>query len=186
MFDKDILIVDFEVTGFNVDSDEAVQLGFVLLDKNTLKEKKSFCSWIKPEASLRADLPGFKWANITEKYFPLIIQAPSLKEVASRVQDNLLEDFTFASWNVVFDFFFWKKLLKEIKVMPKTANLLDLWTLAYITLLQDSSYEGDFSSKSVFQHFRFPSRQRHDALEDARFEAELLRRLVKKLIRKKQ
>ena len=48
-FKKDILLVDTEFTGFDLQKHELVQLAAVLLDKKTLKEKKVFSSFVKPE-----------------------------------------------------------------------------------------------------------------------------------------
>ena len=69
MFKKDILIVDFEATGFDVEKDDPVQIGLVLLDKNTIQEKLSYSSWIYTDKELSENLKGFKWANIKEEKF---------------------------------------------------------------------------------------------------------------------
>src|SRR6185369_17193498 len=47
-FHKDILLIDTEFTGFDLNKHELLQLAGILLDKKTLKEKKHFNSFIKP------------------------------------------------------------------------------------------------------------------------------------------
>ena len=40
-FERDILLIDTEFTGFDIDKHEIIQLAAVLLDKKTLKEKRA-------------------------------------------------------------------------------------------------------------------------------------------------
>ena len=47
-FKKDILLIDCEFSGFDIQKHEILQLAGVLLDKRTLKEKKYFSSYIRP------------------------------------------------------------------------------------------------------------------------------------------
>ncbi len=49
MFNKDILILDIEATGVDFNKHELIEIGALLLDKKTLREKKSFESFIKPK-----------------------------------------------------------------------------------------------------------------------------------------
>ncbi|HEX3099771.1 MAG TPA: exonuclease domain-containing protein, partial [Patescibacteria group bacterium] len=48
MFNKDLLMLDIEATGIDVTKHEIIQIAGVLLDKKTLKEKKSFTSYARP------------------------------------------------------------------------------------------------------------------------------------------
>jgi len=178
-FVKDILIVDFEATGFDVEKDDPVQIGLILLDKNTLQEKLSFSSWIYTNQELSEAMKGFKWANITKDKFDFIKNAPRLKEVAAEIQKNIPQEFTFSSWNTFFDFSFWRRLFSAIGVKVSHIHLLDLWTIAYDHLSRNPDYSGDFTSESVFQFLNLGKRDVHDALNDCRLEAEALRILEK-------
>ena len=179
MFKKDILIVDFEATGFDVEKDDPVQVGLVLLDKDTLEEKFSFSSWIYTDKELSEDMKGFKWASIKKDKFDFIKNAPKLKEVAAEIKKILPQEYTFSSWNTFFDFSLWRRLFKEVDVKVSHIHLLDLWVIAYDRLLRNPDYNGDFTSESVFQFLNLGKRETHDALNDCRLEAETLRRLEK-------
>ena len=179
MFKKDILIIDFEATGFDVEKDDPVQIGLVLLDKNTLQEKLYFSSWIYTEKELLEDLKGFRWASIRKDKFEFIKNAPKLKEVAEEIQKILPEEFTFSSWNTYFDFSLWKKLLNEVGFKANQIHLLDLCVIAYDRLSNNPGYSGDFTSESIFQFLNLGKRDTHDALDDCRLEAETLRLLEK-------
>lgn len=179
MFKKDILIVDFEATGFDVEKDDPVQIGLVLLDKDTLEEKLSFSSWIYTDKELSEDMKGLKWGNIKKDKFDFIKNAPKLKEIAIEIQKILPQEYTFSSWNTFFDFSLWKRLFKELDAKVSHIHLLDLWVIAYDHLLHNSGYTGDFTSESVFQFLNLGKRQIHDALNDCRLEAETLRILEK-------
>jgi len=177
-FSKDILIVDFETTGFNIDIDEPVQIGFMVLDKDTLEEKAHYVSWIKPNREINIELAGFKWASLTEEDIEKINQAPLLLEVAKEIIKIIPEDYVFCAWNASFDFYFWRKLLQLVDKNIYTAKILDLWTLAYIKLHDDDNYQGDYKSESVFQYFGAKARLKHDGLEDCRLEAMVFKKLI--------
>lgn len=177
-FLKDILVVDFETTGFDLDKDEAVQIGLLLLDRQTLVEKKSFVSWIKPKQPVHEGIPGFTWSNIKGDDIEEIKNALSLSGVAEQVSGFLPEEYIFCAWNAIFDFIFWKKLLAETGEVAKPAQVLDLWTVAQVYLLKDEQYEGECRSEPVFQYFGAEPRVKHDALEDCRKEAMVLRKIL--------
>lgn len=177
-FSKDIVVIDFEVTGFDIDKDEPLQIGILVLDKDTLEEKASYVSWIKPTQEVHSELAGIKWATINEQDIEEIKKAPSLSEVAQEVVKILPEKYFVCAWNATFDFYFWRKLLKEAGKSIHTATIIDLWTLAYIKLLKDENYIGDYKSESVFQYFGAEPRLKHDGLEDCRIEAMLFKNLL--------
>jgi len=180
-FLKDIVIVDFEVTGFDIEKDEPVQIGVLVLDKHSLKEKNRFVAWIKPVQEIHSELPGFKWATLGAEEIAQINKAPSLQEVAKKVIALLPETYTFCAWNASFDFYLWRRMLKTIDKNVQTAGILDLWSLAYPLLLADNGYAGDFKSEPVFQYFGAEPRTKHDGLEDCELEAMVLRKLLDKI-----
>lgn len=60
----------------------------------------------------------------------------------------------------------------------KTANILDLWSIAMAKLLNDENYKGDYKSESVFQYFGAIPRNKHYGLADCEIEAMLLKKLI--------
>ena len=177
-FARDILVVDFEVTGFDVEKDEPVQIGMLLLDKDTLETKWSYGSWIQPKQPVSLEQAGLRWASLDQNDLEEIKKAPDLATVAKKIVKLLPEKYFLCAWNATFDFCFWDKLLKTVGMRAKTANILDLWTLAQVKLLSDENYTGDYKSESVFQYFGAKSRTKHYGITDCEIEAMLLRKLL--------
>lgn len=177
-FIKDIVIVDFENTDFDIEKSEPVQIGVLVLDKDTLDEKQSYVSWIKPIQNVHKDLQGFKWANISNDDIEEINKARPLAEVAEELYKILPEQYIFCAWNAAFDFYLWNKLLQSIGKKRIAAQILDLWTMAYLDLMNDDKYQGDYGSESVFQYFGAEPRKKHDGLGDCRLEAMLFKKLL--------
>ena len=180
-FSKDILIVDFEATGFDIELDEPVQVGLIVLDKKTFAEKKHYVSWIKPAQKVSSETAGLKWANITQEDIEKINKARSLAEVAGEIIKIIPGKYIFCAWNASFDFYFWRKLLQQIGRDIRVTGILDLWTLAYIYLHNDDKYTGDFKAESVFQYFGAAPRIKHDGLEDCRLEAMVFKKLIDRI-----
>ncbi len=167
-FPKDILVVDFE--GLS----EPVQIGALLLDKDTLEEKDSFSSYIW------ADLKGEtkKKSGISQE---TLAGAPSQAEVGRTVFDRFGPNVFLASWVANADM---KNFEKIMRAAGKDCfsvydyHVLDIWPVAYVQLLK-SGYTGDASSEEMFQAFGIEPRGLHDALGDCRIAANVLRRCVK-------
>src|SRR4051812_1032471 len=81
MFNKDILVLDIEATGINVTKHEIIQLAAVLLDKKTLKEKKSFNSFVKPKKWSTREPEAMAINNIA---WAQLKNAPSIKSVLQK------------------------------------------------------------------------------------------------------
>lgn len=177
-FPRDILVTDFEVTDFDIETGEPVQIGLLLLDKDTLLPKWSYDSWIKPTIPVSTQLKGFLWASLDEEDVKRVGSARDLATVAAEILPSLPDSYFLCAWNATFDFCFWNKLLKTVGKKAKTANILDLWTLAQVHLLQDENYVGNYGSESVFQYFGAEPRTKHYGISDCEIEAMVLRKLV--------
>jgi len=176
-FPKDILIIDFESSLGDSENTEPVQLGAILLDKTTLEEKKSFTSFIKTDLSLIP--PG----RLKEKgYIPeKINNAPTASDVAKKFIEQFGRNFFISSWAAGLDRILFRKLMSSagIHYSEFDYHIYDLWPVAYTYLLQNG-YTGSWRSEAMFQEFGLPSRGMHDALDDCRHAAQVLRKIVKK------
>lgn len=173
-FSKDILLIDFETTGLDLDRSLPIQLGAVLLDKETLKEKDSFLSFIKQDLSdmnpVAAKIHGITDESLTDALSPKEVIEKFLKQFGTEVY--------LASWNEMLDHTMMAKLLKEVDkdIYAHDYHYLDVWSLAYLYLVQQG--KGDVvRSEPTFQYFGLPPRKNHDALEDCRHTAEVLRKV---------
>lgn len=165
-FPKDILVIDFE--GIR----EPVQIGAILLDKETLQEKDSYSSYIF------ADLKGEvkKKSGISDK---TLVGAPSQAEVGRVIFDKFGTDIMLASFVANSDAKNFEKILNSAGLDFKSYDyhILDIWPIAYIHLLKQG-YQGGISSEEIFQMFGAKPRELHDALEDCRITADVLRRIL--------
>jgi DNA polymerase III epsilon subunit-like protein len=172
-FHKDILLIDFEGVK------DPVQVGCLLLDKVSLAEKSSFSSYIY------ADLAGYinPKTGISQD---MINDAPKLDQVGSMIYERFGADVFVASFVQNMDVNHFQTLLAAAGIdflEGKTDfkkydfHILDLWPIAYVHLLK-SGYQGGFGSEEMFQAFGAKPRGLHDALEDCRLAADVLRKIV--------
>lgn len=165
-FDKDILIIDFE--GLK----QPVQVGAVLLDRDTLKEKNSFVSYIY------ADLAGHvsPRSGITQE---MINDAPSQAEVGRALYEKFGTDVFISSFVQDLDVQHLKRVLAAagIEFKEYDYHVLDIWPLAYMHLLKQG-YAGGPRSEEIFQAFGASPRGLHNALEDCRLAADVLCQIV--------
>jgi DNA polymerase III epsilon subunit-like protein len=175
-FIKDILIIDFETTGLHPDRDLPIQLAAVLLDKETLEEKKTYTTFIKQDLS-SADPEAMAVNGIKQQDLD---SAPSEAEVARALVETFGFDVLLASWVEFLDRRMLERILKTADVNIRTFDyhFLDLWHVAYVHLLKQG-YAGTIRSEAMFEALGLPKRGSHDALEDCRHAAEALRIILK-------
>jgi len=172
MFPKDIVIVDFETSHKELEKAEPLQIGAILLDKDTLEEKKSFVSYIA-NSSVNENL---KINGITKEKLE---GALSSSEVITTFIETFGKDFIFSGWVCEKDRALFRKMLMSANINPSDFNfhILDIWPLAYTFLLKQG-YTGSMGSEEMFQAFELPPRGEHNALEDCRYAAKVLRKIV--------
>ncbi len=182
-FGKDIALFDFESTGFRknaqemiIDPGEPTQLGVLVLDRQSLEEKTSYMSDIQANP---AKLEPWVLEN-TDITAERLKQAPTPKAVAEKLLDIVQPEKVFlASWNVYYDRIWLDQLLKASDHTESVYDYhhLDVWTLAYQYLCAHG-YTQVIRSEATFQLFGQASRQAHNALDDCRRTAEVLRAVV--------
>lgn len=171
-FSKDILLIDFETTGLDLNKALPIQLGAVLLDRESLEEKDHFLSFIKQDLT-EMNPEAAKIHGITEEKLK---DAPSPKEVIEKFLTQFGVEVYLASWNEMLDHTMMAKLLNEVgkDIYEHDYHYIDVWSLAYFYMVKQG--RGDIiKSEPTFQFFGLPPRKTHDALEDCRHTAEVLR-----------
>jgi len=177
-FIKDVLLIDFETTDIDPEKANPVQLAAILLDKDTLEEKRVFSSFIKQDLK-DANPQALKINGITEQQ---LAYAPSQNEVIDMFVKKMGTDVLLASWVQYLDRAMLFKMLKSAgldSTMYDYYHYLDIWPVAYIHLAKQG-YRGGVRSNDMFKFksFGMPPRGTHDALEDCRFAAEILRKIL--------
>lgn len=184
-FKKDLLLIDIEFTGLDLGKHEIIQLAALLLDKKTLKEKKSFCAFIKPQKWANRDLKsmainGISWEKLKN--------AGNLKTVLSKFNKFANQK------NAVLSYYGGPADMDFLRVAYKKAGIkwqfdyhfFNLWAVFYHHFavkdqLRNKARFAGFSLEDLMRRFNIKSGKRHDALEDCRIEAEVLRRIIKKI-----
>jgi len=186
-FKRDILLIDTEFSGFDFPKKhDLLQIAAVLLDKKTLKEKKSFNIYVKPTHWKTRDRASMAINKIS---WEMVWDAPSLKQAIKKFNNAFSHNVIQASYVGYND----KRILLEaykkggIK-WPFDYHYFDLWGLFYGYLAK----KNQLKSKKDFAGFgleylikklkiKVNPNEMHDALVDCRLEAEVLRRVVKKI-----
>lgn len=177
-FSKDILLIDFEGTGLDLEKSEPTQIGAVLLDRVTLEEKDSFVSYIAINNPTSMTKESMEVSGINPK---MLEGAPQISEVANLLLEKFGTEVYLASWNSSYDQAMLVRLLKSIGrgLYTYDHHYLDVWPLAYMYMVRQG--KGDIiKSEPTFQFFGLPARSAHNALEDCRHTAEVLRRVYNK------
>ena len=187
MFNKDILIVDLETTGLDSHKHEIIQIAGILLEKKSLKEKKSFNSYVKPQNWSRRDPISMEINKIDLK---TLKKAGSLKTVLSNFQKAFPKNILLANYGGTLDVEFLKSAYRQInKTYPFEYHTFNIWPLAYTysamhKLLKNKKRFTGFSLDDLMAHFKIKIEGRHDALFDCRAEAEVMRKIIKSLTEK--
>ncbi len=172
-FPKDILLIDFE------GQRHPVQIGAILLDRTTLKEKDYFVSYIYADLG---DKPTIK-SGITQN---MIDDAPKPEEIGKIIYEKFGSDVFLATFVQNLDILHFRKIISAAGIdflesrtdfKKYDFHILDLWPVTYIHALKQG-YTGGTGSEELFQYFGAKPRGLHDALEDCRITADVLRKII--------
>ncbi len=185
MFKHDLLLIDIESTGVDITKHELIELGAILLDKKTLKEKKTFEAFIKPHKWSSRDPEAMAVNQIT---WDQLKKASSLKSVLTKFQQTFGTKVTLANYGTILDTAMLRTSYKQInKNYPFDYHVFDIWPLCYTymarkkKLTNPKKFPG-FSLEDLAKTLKVTvPANRHTALADCRLEAEILRKLLKQL-----
>ncbi|MGA9671301.1 MAG: SLATT domain-containing protein [Terracidiphilus sp.] len=184
-FDRDILVFDVETTGINPGVHQIVSIGALLLDRTTLDTVTSMSTLVRltPEAFARANP---KAMQIHELTFSQLEAAPTPAEVVTQFLDTFGEDFYFCGWNVCFDTQFLRALFDQAGRLQDFDTFryhrLDLWSLLELAWLRGLLLAPPDSLSIACGLFGIERPSVHDAMEDARVSALILRRSLPMLV----
>jgi DNA polymerase III epsilon subunit-like protein len=184
-FKRDILLIDLEFSGFDITKNEILQIGAVLLDKKTLREKKAFSSFVRPSPSLwrYRDRESMKVNKISPE---MLKGAPSLKEVIKKFNKTFGHNVMLAAYVGYNDKKFLLEAHRKSNIQFKfDYHYFDLWGLFYAYLAKKNQLTShkDFAGFGLEYlikklKIKIDKNQLHDALVDCRVEAEVLRKII--------
>lgn len=184
-FDRDLLVFDVETTGINPRVHQIVSIGALLIDRTTLDTVKSMSTLVQltPEAFAQASPTAMQIHGLT---LGQLEAAPTPAEVVTQFLDTFGADFYFCGWNVCFDTQFLRALFDQAGHLPDFDALpyhrLDLWGLLQLAWLRGVILAPPDSLSIACGLFGIPRPSVHDAMEDARVTALILRKALPLLV----
>ena len=182
-FKKDILLVDLEMTGLDSRRHEIIQLSAVLLDKETLKEKSFFNSYIRSTKWQNRDLTSMKVNGIKKEWLDA---APALSVVLKAFDKKFPSNKVILSYyGGPLDMDFLRSAYEHNKIKWNfDYHYFNLWAFFYGVLAAQNGFKNSkkftgFRLEDLMKKFAIKSSSRHDGLEDCRIEAEVLRKITK-------
>ena len=186
-FKKDILLIDTEFSGFDLDKHELLQVAAILLDKKTLKEKKSFSTYIRPTPA--------RWKHrnrsamaVNRITWEQVKNAPSLKNALRKFDKTFGHDVIQAFYVGYNDKRFLMDGYRRAGLKWQfDYHYFELWGFFYpflavqnrLTSIKDFA---GFGIEAMLKMFKIPQPDNlHDALTDCRVEAEILRKAINQM-----
>lgn len=184
MLPKDILLIDLETSGLDSSVHDIIQIGAVLLDRKTLKEKKAFSSFVKPVNWKKRMKESMAVNKIDYKQLK---DAPTVDEVLKELTALCDPKQVILSYYVgTLDIDFLKAGFKKSRLeFPYDYHFFNIWGLflgyAYKhNLMTNKKQFARFGLEDLMKHFKISTAEDslHDALVDCRVEAEILRKVM--------
>ncbi len=185
-FKHDLLLVDLETTGLDSSCHEIIQIAALLLDRRTLKKKKSFNNFIRPTEWKSRDRESMK---VNKIIWEQIKDAPDLKSAIKKFNKE------FSPKKVVLSYYGGPLDMDFLRVAYKKSavkwqfdyHYFNLWAVFYGSMaaknqLKSKTKHAGFTLDSLAKKLKVKiSGSRHDAFYDCRLEAEVLRKIIKKI-----
>lgn len=199
-YPQHLVILDYETLGLDEQVHEPIEIGAVLLDKDSLEEKASFYSKMKPQRPEAASPFALKvhGYGLAEGRDPVDVlreqfaDAPEAIDVMYAFEEAMFGDrfdrlsseerrmYRIAGQNTKFDFAFAREIYRKAGLDPNRLpyHTLDLQDICfYLAGIGSIQLEGNSTSLDPqVAMFNIPRSEHHNALEDCRLVAEVLRR----------
>ena len=179
---RDILVIDLETSGVEPEKHGIVQIGAVVLDQVEYLEHAHFSSYIRLPDDLEYDEEAGLVNQIPENVARSAFN-PRINDVLDELEKFAdPRSVTLAAWNGTFDFDFLRFTYRKLnRPWPYDYHFIELWTLAWFMLPEIASP----SLAKVIAELDLDKLKAHDALEDVRMEASVLRELAKRIPKNK-
>ena len=172
---KDILLLDLECSGTDPLRHGIVQVAALRLDQVGFVEHGHFCSYVRLEEHHEYDPEAGAVTKIDEGSARSAF-TPDLQTVLLELQAFAPPDeVVLAAWNGAFDLGFLLENYRRLGLPWRwDFHFLELWSLAWLVFPDMTSP----NLTRVSERLQLPARRQHDALEDVRQEADILRKLA--------
>jgi len=173
-FARDILLLDIEATGINLEKDLPLQIAAVLLDKDNLLEKDWFNSYVRHSFSQSTNDQVVQTLGITKE---VLFKSPGLKDVLSAFNSKFPYNVILASQNIL-NIDLLRQAYKRTGISYEyDYHIIELWTLGYLFLSRQNIKKIP-TATTLGQYFKLERKKDHDALVNCRYLAEIFRKLI--------
>lgn len=176
MFLKKLLVVDLETTGLDPTSDSIVQIAACVLTRKTLREEAFFSTLVAPASSM--DPAAQRVHGLSEND---LRDAPPLSWGIDKLEQLVdPQDVVLCGHNVSFDASFLRAAYDRLgRQYPYDYHTVDLWSLAFFIFSADGLKPRDYRLDTLAAIYGIRRDRHHDALQDVRVTAALLRHLYR-------
>jgi DNA polymerase III epsilon subunit-like protein len=178
-------VFDVETTGIDPRVHQIVSIGALLLDRKTLEPVQSMSTLVRltPEAFAQASPRAMQIHGLKLDQLEV---APTPAEVVTQFLDTFGADFYFCGWNICFDTQFLRALFDQAGRLEDFDKFgyhkLDLWSLLETAWLGGQLQARPASLSIACGLFGIARASVHDAMEDARVTALILRKSLLLLV----
>jgi len=172
---RNLLFVDLETTGLDLDTHEIVEVGCLLVDGKSLEIISEYSAKTKPTHVETATPKAIEISGYSPKTWN---NAKKLEDVLRDVS-KMGKGALVAGWKVDFDWWFLERAFNEHNIKHDfDYHLIDVISLAYVYFRKKKHVKG-LSLRKVAACFRIKMAKQHDALGDIKGTYAVFRRLMK-------
>lgn len=155
--ERNIMFVDLETTGLDVNKHEILEVACLLVDGKTFKIKSKYYSKVKPTHIETATKEGLRIAQYNEDRWK---EAKNIKTVLKEIVD-FAPNAMVAGWKVDFDWNFLEKGIRKFKIKHSfDYHLIDVISLGYLYLWKKNKLEW-LSLGTVAKELGIPIHPKH-------------------------
>lgn len=174
--DRDLLFIDLETTGLDIDKHEIIEIGCLVVDGKTLNVVKEYQTRVKPTHLETASEEGIKVAGYSSE---LWVDAIPLEEALKQVV-KLAPGAMVAGWKVDFDWWFLEKALRRFGIGHSfDYHLIDVISMAYARFRYQKQ-PGGIGLRKVAPFLGIEVNEQHDALGDIKATYKIFKELMKR------
>lgn len=171
---KDILVFQLETTGSDLERDHVLQIGAVLLDKDSLLEKNYFNGYVKVSFLDGTIQAHAEQLGIT---FDVLRKSPKINEVIKNFVDTFGYEPLLATQSVHNYLFLRKAFKKTLTPFNYDRHIMDIWSLGYIYSLH-AGLKKIPTLATMANHFNLKMAKPNHALEQARLTSQVFKKII--------
>jgi len=179
--DRDILFIDLETTGLDLEEHEIIEIGCLVVNGKNLRIKKRYHTKVKPEHLETASKEGLEVAGYSEKAWT------KARELADMLEDvaKLAPGAMIAGWKVDFDWWFLDKAFKKHNVKHNfDYHLIDVISLAFAYYRnQKKPKRLGLRKVAKLMNLDLPDTKPHNAMKDIEATFMVFKNLLDKIVK---